>query len=714
MIRFHEVDLTNIIYYKKANLKFEQGLTVIGGHNKNSGSQDARRNGAGKSLLLTALPHLAFGDPMGKKVNKHSLFSDKDAKINWDLSVGDNHWNITKHKTGSGTPKWTLIKNGEDLEPRTSVIAEQLVKELLPLNEEEFFSTVYVDSRRPNVMQTGTSANRINYFTDLFRLYDFDKVKRYFGSELKELTKKKAQVEVLQTTLEPLEWSLTLNGEELATAVKEAKKRLRKVSRELRKVEHDIGEQKAYDKTSDLREAATCFNKNKYVRLAAKRERLMIYAQDLTVYEGYLGKKAAYLTRVKASGLSGKNLIKAQAKEVSRWEQDLEDYGQLNGDYIRNNKEWELHLNQPTLNRVKKPKEAKPTEALYTLRSKIGALVLDTDKCTECGQKIDAVQNQEKHTKYLKKLKVLAKVNTEWLLYEEYLDLKKDKVRKPEDKLKPVEKPLKPRCYGLDLRTPEPVVKPDAVVFTKQNEKEYAAQKGYAQACATLATLDLEGTGSSTEALTKIKVALEEQQVAAQNKLDAVTSQLIQYEQVAPLAQKTEATLQDLTKDLENLDLFSVVESAYGSKGLKLMVMQSLSNKIVETMNLHAHRLSSEKLTFSINVGINNFEILVKRADGRESDVRFLSGAESRIFTLLWLIAILPLIPSECRSDLIVLDEFEAGLDQVTRDLLLTEFLPSLLTIVPKIVFITPNEVDFGDHRYMAVKQGKETTLVAV
>jgi ABC-type transport system involved in cytochrome bd biosynthesis fused ATPase/permease subunit len=67
-----------------------------------------------------------------------------------------------------------------------------------------------------------------------------------------------------------------------------------------------------------------------------------------------------------------------------------------------------------------------------------------------------------------------------------------------------------------------------------------------------------------------------------------------------------------------------------------------------------------------------------------------MSGAESRLFQLLFLISVLPLIPSNKRLNLVILDEFEAGLDDESKHRVIHEFLPQLLSVTHHIIFVTP------------------------
>jgi len=58
--------------------------------------------------------------------------------------------------------------------------------------------------------------------------------------------------------------------------------------------------------------------------------------------------------------------------------------------------------------------------------------------------------------------------------------------------------------------------------------------------------------------------------------------------------------------------------------------------------------------------------------------------------------------------NIVVLDEFEAGMDEVTRQLILDKFLFNLNTIVPHIIFISPFSIQEAPGRRVitAVKRG--------
>jgi hypothetical protein len=93
---------------------------------------------------------------------------------------------------------------------------------------------------------------------------------------------------------------------------------------------------------------------------------------------------------------------------------------------------------------------------------------------------------------------------------------------------------------------------------------------------------------------------------------------------------------------------------------------------------------------FPLNIQNREFQLLVQRAQKHTSDVRYLSGAESRLLSLLSLLAFLPLLPDNLRSNICILDEMEANLSRSSRELFIRKSLPVLQKMVPNIFIITP------------------------
>lgn len=165
-----------------------------------------------------------------------------------------------------------------------------------------------------------------------------------------------------------------------------------------------------------------------------------------------------------------------------------------------------------------------------------------------------------------------------------------------------------------------------------------------------------------------------------------------------------------MDRKLKDRPILERLLDAYGPKGLRMAVLRDASSRICSNLNRFAPLLFPEKVEFTAHLSEGNLDFHVTRFDGRTSDIRHMSGAESRLFSLVWLLGVLPLVPESRRCNIVVLDEFEANLDQVTRDLLVNEYLPALNEVVPHVVFLTPNtppEPGLGRRSLMVVKEGK-------
>jgi DNA repair exonuclease SbcCD ATPase subunit len=82
---------------------------------------------------------------------------------------------------------------------------------------------------------------------------------------------------------------------------------------------------------------------------------------------------------------------------------------------------------------------------------------------------------------------------------------------------------------------------------------------------------------------------------------------------------------------------------------------------------------------------------MVSRRNGASSDVRYFSGAESRLFAIVFLLAILPMIPDSRRTNILILDEPTANMDDAALEIFRDVLLPQLQKIVPSVIVVSPN-----------------------
>lgn len=171
----------------------------------------------------------------------------------------------------------------------------------------------------------------------------------------------------------------------------------------------------------------------------------------------------------------------------------------------------------------------------------------------------------------------------------------------------------------------------------------------------------------------------------------------------------------DALKDIPVLEL---VADIYSGKGLKNRKMKEYANYMQENMNRYADSIFHEKFRFEFHIEPNRFDIWAHSGVGKKvetRDVKVLSGAESRGFSMLTCMSLLFMLPSRNRTNILVLDEMDANLDEEGRAIFIDSFLPELGKIIPHLIVITPQNDEYpGSRSFIATKKGNETKLIPV
>jgi DNA repair exonuclease SbcCD ATPase subunit len=216
---------------------------------------------------------------------------------------------------------------------------------------------------------------------------------------------------------------------------------------------------------------------------------------------------------------------------------------------------------------------------------------------------------------------------------------------------------------------------------------------------------------------------LEAKQSKLQTKLDTKSSSLPSLKVELMQRLETRQRHSQLGQRLAELDADSskgkwleILYEAYGSKGIKTLLSKKLAKNLENNMNRNRGLLFREDITFEFVVDANEFSILAHRKYRNRivtSDVRRLSGAESRAFNFLLPLSLIPMIPSSHRCNVMVLDEPCLNLDEVSQEKFYTQFLPALSKVVPSVIVITPikdNRIP-ASRLVLATKDQGTTTL---
>ena len=257
-----KIDYIDVVYFRKASLVLDaEGTTFVTGLNRNS-SKGRKSNGAGKTLLVSGVSHLRHGSPVGtaQSLHRNSLLSSPNSRMEWEIENPEGNWRFAKYRQGKAI-KWDVSLNGEPLLFKTATQAEQAAAKVFDFNDEEFYSTVYLDSRRPNPVLHGTGTARQAFLSGLFRLEGYAAIKSWFVERLKDARAKEAAMRELEDAVRDV------SGD--AKDVDKAKTRLAKLDGQVDELEKkavglrdDLETRRSFDLFRKLGKSAAKYDKD--------------------------------------------------------------------------------------------------------------------------------------------------------------------------------------------------------------------------------------------------------------------------------------------------------------------------------------------------------------------------------------------------------------------------------------------------------------------
>lgn len=779
MLKYKKLTLKNVVYYKNAELDLDyRGVTVIRGINKNTGENGSgqRSNASGKSLLVSSIVNCTHSsDPnitLGKSSSgaKRSMMGNKKASIEIEYTVGKKNFLVKKHNTGG--VKYTVCVNGKDKKIRTASLAEKYIPQTLGLTEEDMYAYVYLDGRRPSVLQMGTATQRFKFISDLFRLHDHDTIKRMCETEMKTLKNEGIRLDMYKQERSSLEEELSaVNIDRIKDKLKKYQVSVGKLKKKSDKLYSMLDSHRLYSAHSHnrklLKKAAKKFSLkysdtesfcNKVLekaesvlddikRYESQAKEYDRYKAELVQYKKQMAKIKARLSKIKYTGT-----LSSLEQKLSTLKKELDKKkGSVSESISTLSSLKEFTKDEQLEKKARSLPDSPVGELIAAIKSDISTWekqskhlqkhIKKGGNCKYCGSSITSSQAKEvvrglkkriqkKKTK-IYKLEKLKSIESKWVKYreakQEYLKNKETRrslnkevkeakawIAKKEKRVKKLEKVVSLLTLKKELteNKPEKVEKPRQGFEGKDTYTSYLnAASQYLDVVDKVVPVD------NVEDIEKNYKETLRKYTDRNSKIPELTSIVTQYERTEEKKAKLEKKIKKLEKEVGDLELYKILVDAYSSKGIKNLVVQQLASLIESNMNLHSNLLFSEKYEFELKVAPNKFDILVHRhhEDGKvlSSDARRLSGAEGRSFNLLVLISILPLIPPSRRTNLVILDEMDANMDPVgMEDMFANQFIPTLNSIVPHVIVVTPYETEFPSSRIIyAVKKGNKAKL---
>ena len=748
--------LKDYLLFKNLDWSFPQsGCSVIRGINLDGKKS---RNAVGKSLLAYSIATIINGEPpfsTGRGGAKNIM--DKNSKASLSFLANDERWTVD-HVLSTGG-RYHFTKNGKALNVKDVAQQKRLLEKLFPVTSDVFYSVFYVSSYRPSVLWLGTPAQRHSYFENIFDLHVYDDI-------YKQLSKQRYDLDAKEKTLAENKLKYEENSTRLDSIPRDVESRLRKL-----KARHSSLSEKIELWSNTQKKLAVYIAISEQIKFNSNHEKLV---SRIKTVEAKIGE----LRALRDEAIRNKALANAAAEAIERKKALIEELRALEqnpvkkisldydtekaklreiDDSLSTIEKYRRHIDlyNTYFKKFGKPQHF-PDDKMDKLKSELAELdyryrnlrgLDDLQKCPCCGQSLDKKVIIDDISKLETARKALSATITRRSIEQKafkilkrlepiiHLDAEKLLARK-----RKIEADLKHYAdyseYIEQKESLEYVIK--SVVVKKVIESNINSDEVDAKLS------DLERLHNAISNEISLLEKLDDIDVKIDNVDEArdVEKRLtLRISESSRMVIKTGEMLSDLSaivgektileKDLREIEtaidglekqvgdkyIIDVLCSAYSSKGIRILQVQTLADTFVNLANDAASLLFSSPYKFSCDVAWNKFPITVER-NGRVSDVRFLSGSESRKFMALSALVMYQMIPDKMRFNTIIMDELESGQSQEDRVLFSTNFIPHVLEIVPHVMLITPmSKEEFsieGANEFVVTKKNNVSTLRSV
>lgn len=761
MIELQQLTVKNYVKYKEATLPLNRiGVTKITGKNLDSTSKltnvNDDTNAVGKTALLSAISQIIFAsNPLTQDVKSKAKKDVFTAGTSIALQLKQNEKIITVEKLSKGkSTSYLMHKDKDNTNIRTKKYTEEKIRSIFGMSEDEFYTLWFISSSRPSRIQYGTAASRFQFFTNFFKLQAHDEVKKLFLARLRDAENCKIQLDEVNKQLLGIEYSKESYSEvisqrdtlsEKLSSIVEKKKVLEK-----QKQDFDFfnaTKNTVSDLENTLKELGIEFPKKEKDAVHLKEMIAYLLSRNDSnkeldfQYQTYKKEYIKYKERKKELKqlLSGWTFI-----DIREWENAKEELNAKINEASKGITEIDFDLTEyKDLKKTTKhldPKEIK--NELKDIESKISVTENDIknlsklDGCKTCptcknglekGYAVQMLETAKNLLKTLQKTHKKVRSNLETITrFSELENLKTEYESNLENKErlnKYIEKykKLKANTDFVELQKEyENLKKPEQVepinMMTATEHKNYSDALSLLKIVAPL--LDRfnsvkhaqEHNETNFDTYEKLEKKIEKINTNLPSilaKIEVLHAQKIE-------KKKLEKRKEKLTLEVADIPVLKLLVEAYSNNGLKLRMINSIAQLVEKNMNTYASLVYPEKAVFKFSITNNrDFNILAKIGKAKVfQDIRTLSGAESRAFSFLLPLSLMPLIPREKRLNLMVLDEPTNNMGTARLELFVKNFIPKLNQLVPHLVVISTTDEVYNNSVTYEVKKEKGESIL--
>lgn len=197
MLHIVGLDLSNVVTFSNVSVDFQSGLTYVRGINKDADPVRPTGNGAGKSRLFSAIPNVFFSAaPLAlKKKSRKGMLRGKGSSIGLVFRPSDDgpEYEIIQQANG-----YKIYQDGNDLEVNTIPRAEEMIANLFPVPEIDFYSRCYLSTQRPYRLLCDSDADRLKHIIAIGGLDQHSRLHRYFLDRAGSIKDSEIRLSVLE------------------------------------------------------------------------------------------------------------------------------------------------------------------------------------------------------------------------------------------------------------------------------------------------------------------------------------------------------------------------------------------------------------------------------------------------------------------------------------------------------------------------------------
>jgi hypothetical protein len=753
MISLHKIHLSDVVLFKKEIIQIDKncGLVIVQGLNLDSDESD-NTNGAGKSLAFSTLPNVLFeSTPISqKKRSKKEILLGKTSKVGIEYTAD----NQNKYKVEQHPGSYKVSVNGKDQCTSKQEVAKKFLSNTFPLSEHEFYSTCYVQNLKPLYFQVESDSNRLKFITDVFDLDEFDRIRKKLGIKKGEIKDKEieystiaGQLDLCLQHLAKIQWTTKKNLKLKScnaslTISKTTMQRLYKKQQTLESLQEEVSElaklkARATELTSKLPN-----NANLEVWLNTQMElhkKLEDYKGKSKIYNTLSSSIRSRLAELRLE-IKGRKILPVGPLRLKFSKMDLELEGiesLLHKALIHNSLLTEitgsLRLEKAKLKKFgfikisDIPKYSKMDLALAQNTLRISANLekcgRSSTDCPTCGSPFDVKVLKKLSVDAKRKIKAFSHLEKASECAREIIKITKRKKSKgfpkevktlklKEDRLKRSLKRLE--TFGLLMREWEqqniglgnlskptkPKKYPDL-----SYSRDFIEKSLYLNHELKLVNLEMSKIKHRFGKVNPVNLSrsldlcnshLEEEGT----KLDLLHERSREFSLEKREHEVLTKQKKNLQKDLSYIaplihkkKLVDYLYKKYGATEFKLDAARAILKLLQKSLNQYSSLVFPEKVQFKLDPSSRGVGSFYKTSqNGIWADIRHMSGAERNCFRLLFVLALLPLIPASRRTNFIILDEPDSACSESVRSRIIENFLPKLRQVVPHIFWITPKE----------------------